>query len=106
MRDTFYPRNTASLTKEHFANCFQIVGFAITPDELNALWSDLGGEKNNLIELPLFFTKLSCWKDELAENKHTTDVISNLNMEIIEVFLKYLRKQNKIKRIWIKKRRN
>ena len=82
----FYPRDSAMLTKEHFANCFQVVGFSLTPDELNLIWTDLEGEGKASIELIQFYSKLSCWKGEIVEKvQRKPDVIKNLNMELLNV---------------------
>lgn len=87
MKDSFYPRQSASVTKELFENCFRIISFPITDKELEAIWEDLNGNETGIIELTHFYSKLSCWKDNL--NKDNKEEIDNLNVDFFHVFSQY-----------------
>ena len=83
MRDAFYPKENALISKDDFAGCFQSINFPITSDELNAILADLECDQTSKVDLSLFYSKLSCWKDVMG--KPHPDVIANLNMELFEV---------------------
>ena len=85
MRDSFYPRESASLTKEHFRTCFNIVSFEISNEEFEAIWNDLGGNEVGSIEVSVFYTKLTCWGDIL--NKNEEDDIEDINKDFFHVLI-------------------
>lgn len=86
MRDTFCRRENSLITKDEFAGCFQGVNFPLTADEFAAILADLGFDEKVVlaIDMEKLYGKLACWKD-VMENKKNTEMIANMNMELLEV---------------------
>ena len=85
LKTSFYPRESATVSKELFENCFRIVSFSLTEQELDVIWQDLGGVENEVIDLSQFYSKLSCWKDNL--DKDDEDAMDGLNADFFQVLL-------------------
>lgn len=89
-KTSFYPREQAAVNKELFENCFRVVAFSLTDEELDVVWRDLGGDEVGTIELSQFYSKLSCWNENVEKSveeldKKDEDAMDDLNAEFFQV---------------------
>jgi hypothetical protein len=78
-KDGFLKDNPMYVTKSELTECFKLVSFPITNEEIESVMKHHNAEKTDYLLIDDFLSKLSCWRSDATPKEMDTHIDLHIN---------------------------